>query len=163
MQPIAGKAIDSISYSYGTTLNQKMTLKDGETNVYKLSMPEDNVTISVTFKDDTKESISYVDENGTSKDCDDYSFVRSNDTTWTRWVVASTDLTIDSRVNVNGTANLILTDGKTLTVTNGIQVGEGSTLNIYSQSENTGALAAGNSQNTYNAGIGGNKSSNNVR
>ena len=162
VQPIAGKAIDSISYSYGSTLGQELTLKDGETSVYTLLMPDDDVTVGVTFKDDTKDPISYVDENGTSKDCDDYSFVRSNDTTWTGWVVASTDLTIDSRVNVSGTANLILMDGKTLTVTNGIQVGEGSTLNIYSQSENTGALAAGNPQNTYNTGIGGNKSSNNA-
>ena len=65
-------------------------------------------------------------------------------------------------MTVSGTVNLILMDGKTLTVTGGIQVGEGSTLNIYAQSGNTGELIAGNKQNSYAAGIGGNKGSYNA-
>lgn len=58
------------------------------------------------------------------------------------WYVATGTTTIPQRVTVNGTVNLILTDGCTLTVTGGIQVAEGSTLNIYGQSGNTGQLIA---------------------
>ena len=124
VQPVAGKAVDSISYSYGTTEGQTLTQKDGETGVYIFSMPSENTTVSVTFMDTAKEPVAYVDENNGSQSCNDYSYVRSTDTSWTGWVVASQNLTLDRRVTVSGTVNLILMDGKTLTVTNGIQVGE---------------------------------------
>ena len=160
VQPVAGKAVDSISYSYGSTSGQ--ALSGVEVGVYTFSMPGENTTVSVTFKEATKEPIAYVDENGSSQSCNDYCYVRSTDTIWSGWVVAPQDLTLDSRVTVNDTVNLILMDGKTLTVTGGIQVGEGSTLNIYAQSVNTGELIAGNKQNSYAAGIGGNKGSYNA-
>ena len=153
VQPVAGKAVDSISYSYGSTAGQ--ALSDGEGGAYTFSMPGEDTTVSVTFKDATKEPIAYVDEDGNSKNCTDYSYIRSTDTSWTGWVVASQNLTFNSRVTVSGTVNLILMDGKTLTVTGGIQACAGTTLNIYAQSGNTGALIAGNEQNSYNAGIGG--------
>ena len=157
VQPVAGKAVDIISYSYGSTSGQALSGVEG--GVYTFSMPGENTKVSVTFKEATKEPIAYVDENGSSHSCNDYSYVRSTDTSWTSWVVASQNLTLDRRVTVSGTVNLILMDGKTLTVTGGIQVGEGSTLNIYAQSGNTGELIAGNKQNSYAAGIGGNKGS----
>lgn len=160
VQPVAGKAVDSISYSYGSASG--MALSGGEGGVYTFSMPGENTTVSVTFKDAAKTPISYVDENGSSHSCNDYRYVRSSDTSWSGWVVASQNMTLDSRVTVSGTVNLILMDGKTLTVTNGIQAGEGATLNIYAQSGNTGALIAGNKQNSYAAGIGGNKGSYNA-
>ena len=160
VQPVADKAVDSITYSYGSTAAQALSGGDG--GVYTFSMPGEDTTVSVTFKDATKEPIAYVDENGSSQNCNDYRYVRSTDTIWSGWVVASQNLTLDRRVTVSGTVNLILMDGKTLTVTGGIQVGEGSTLNIYAQSGNTGVLIAGNKQNSYAAGIGGNKGSYNA-
>ena len=160
VQPVAGKAVDSISYSYGSTSGQALSGAEG--GVYTFSMPEENTTVSVTFKEATMEPIAYVDENRSSQSCNDYRYVRSTDTIWSGWVVASQNLTLDRRVTVSGTVNLILMDGKTLTVTGGIQVGEGSTLNIYAQSGNTGELIAGNKQNSYAAGIGGNKGSYNA-
>lgn len=160
VQPVADKAVDSITYSYGLTAAQALSGGDG--GVYTFSMPGEDTTVSVTFKDATKEPIAYVDENGSSQNCNDYRYVRSTDTIWSGWVVASQNLTLDRRVTVSGTVNLILMDGKTLTVTGGIQVGEGSTLNIYAQSGNTGVLIAGNKQNSYAAGIGGNKGSYNA-
>ena len=160
VQPVAGKAVDSISYSYGSTAGQ--TLSGGEGGVYTFSMPGAATTVSVTFKDAAKEPIAYVNENGSSQSCNDYRYIRSTDTSWTGWVVASQNMTLDSRVTVSGTVNLILMDGKTLTVTNGIQVSEGNKLIIYAQSGNTGALIAGNRQNSYAAGIGGNKGSYNA-
>ena len=154
VQPIAGKAVDSITYAYGAISNQ--TLAGGEDGIYTFSMPNNNTTVSVTFMDAAVTPISYVDANGDTQTCNDYKYVRSNENTWNSgWVVASKDMILDSRVTISGTVNLILMDGKTLTVTNGIQVGYGNTLNIYAQSENTGALIAGNSQNSLCAGIGG--------
>ncbi len=160
VQPVAGKAVDSISYSYGSIAGQ--ALSGGEGGVYTFSMPGEATTVSVTFKDAAKEPIAYVNENGSSQSCNDYRYIRSTDTSWTGWVVASKNLTFNSRVTVSGTVNLILMDGKTLTVTNGIQVSEGNKLIIYAQSGNTGALIAGNRQNSYAAGIGGNKGSYNA-
>lgn len=160
VQPVAGKAVDSISYSYGSTTGQALSGGDG--GVYTFSMPGEDTTVSVTFKEAIKEPIAYVNENGSNQSCNDYRYVRSTDTAWSGWVVASQNLTLGNRVTVSGTVNLILMDGKTLTVTNGIQVSEGKTLNIYSQSGNTGALIAGNKQNSYAAGIGGNKGSYNA-
>ena len=154
VQPVAGKAVDSITYAYGTVSDQ--ALAGGEDGVYTFTMPDSNTTVSVVFKDATVASLSYVDANGNPQTCNDYRYVRSNENTWNSgWVVASKDLILDSRVTISGTVNLILMDGKTLTVTNGIQVSNGNTLNIYAQSGNTGALIAGNSQNSECAGIGG--------
>lgn len=52
-----------------------------------------------------------------------------------KWYVVSGSITVDSRISVTGTANLILADGCELTVKGGINVPEGKTLNIYAQSE----------------------------
>ena len=71
------------------------------------------------------------------------------------WYAVTDDVTIN-RINVSGTVNLILVDGKTLTGNQGIRVGGGNTLNIYAQSDgdNQGVLQATGTGN--NAGIGGN-------
>lgn len=66
----------------------------------------------------------------------------SSSTNWNGWVVARGDVTISSRITVNGTANLILCDGATLTASQGITVNEGNTLNIFAQSAGTGTLNA---------------------
>ena len=60
------------------------------------------------------------------------------------WYIVNSDVTVSDRIKVNGTVNLILCDGKTLTAENGIDVWEGNTLNIFAQSEGdeAGALKA---------------------
>ena len=63
--------------------------------------------------------------------------------------------TVSSRINLDGTVNLILGDGKTLTAEEGIQVAEHNTLNIFQQSEGTGALTASTHESHY-AAIGAN-------
>lgn len=74
--------------------------------------------------------------------------------------VVNSDVTIDSRVEVTGTVNLILCDGKTLTIEGGIYLCENNVLNIYGQTEGTGALICKsfNQNDIYdiNAAIGGN-------
>ncbi len=59
----------------------------------------------------------------------------------TGWYVVDEDVTLGSRIEVSGTVNLILSDGQTMTVPEGISLPAGSTLNIYGQSEGTGTLS----------------------
>ena len=68
------------------------------------------------------------------------------------WYAIDADTTVGT-LTVNGTANLILVDGTTLTVNGGIRVTEGNTLNIYAQSAGTGKLVANGASGC--AGIGG--------
>ena len=80
----------------------------------------------------------------------------ANDTTawgsgnW--YVVPAGGVTISTRITVTGTANLILTDGTTLTASKGITVADGNALNIYAQSEgDTAGSLQINSVDAYNA------------
>ena len=99
--------------------------------------------------------------NYTTENCDSYTVVTSDTTAFEdgKWYVVKDDVTIKhridaanitTRITVNGTANLILMDGKTLT--SGVTVRNGNTLNIYGQSAGTGKLCA--NSGTY-SGIGG--------
>ena len=104
---------------------------------------------------------SYIDGSGTSKTVD-ATELEATTTNWTDglWYIAPAGgLTISGRITVNGTVNLILRDGATLTANAGITT-TGATLNIYAQSEGTGALIATGSNGGRNstggsAGIGG--------
>lgn len=91
----------------------------------------------------------------------------TDQTTWGQtgtetWYVVNDNITIDGRINVNGTVNLILCEDTTLTASSGINVqdndndptnGSLNTLNIYGQSLGTGALTIQNC-GVRNAGIG---------
>ena len=74
------------------------------------------------------------------------------DTLSSGWYVTTGDMKT-SALNVQGTANLILADGATLTVDGGIRVDPGNTLNVFCQREATGKLIANGGR--YCAGIGG--------
>ena len=94
----------------------------------------------------------------TGKSVTEYTVVAENmDTTWSGgWYVVNSNVTIADRITINGTVNLILCDGCTLTASQGINVYDSNVLNIYAQSEgsNKGKLtAAGNVDGC--AGIGG--------
>ena len=91
----------------------------------------------------------------TDGSCEGYTAVKSDTTNWTAgWYVASGEVTIADRITVTGEVNLILTDGAKLTANSSVYLPEGSTLNIFGQTEGTGALYA-NPENDYSAGIGG--------
>ena len=94
--------------------------------------------------------------------CTVYTVVDSSTAEFTDggWYVVESDVTAGSRINVNGTAHLILCDNTTLTAEHGIAVAAGSTLNIYGQSESTGGLSAAG--DAYCAGIGGTNTSENT-
>ena len=73
------------------------------------------------------------------------------------WYVLTSDVVLDGRISVTGTpenpTNIILMDGRTLTVTGGIEVAKGNVLNIYGQKNNSGKIIATAGNNA--AGIGG--------
>ena len=99
-------------------------------------------------------SATYIDGSGESQTVD-ATVLADGTTTWTDgswYIVPASDLTISGRIAVNGTVNLILRDGATLTASAGITT-TNATLNIYAQSAGTGALIATGS--TGCAGIGG--------
>lgn len=108
------------------------------------------------------DDVSYVDENGDTKTCASATDVVAENTTWSSedgqaaWYVVNSEVTIASRITVNGTVNLILADDCTLTAQKGIYVGSGNSLTIYGQSGNTGKLVANAQYATNYAGIGGN-------
>ena len=70
------------------------------------------------------------------------------------WYVVNGEILNGNRITVTGTAHLILTDGSKLTTNNGINVANGSTLNIYGQGAGTGTVTANGGSNK-GAGIGG--------
>ena len=83
-----------------------------------------------------------------------------NGTTWgssnsETWLILDNNITVSERINVNGTVNLILCNGKTLTANNGINVTSGKTLNIYSQNGGTSGAIVANISSGDHAGIGG--------
>lgn len=91
------------------------------------------------------ENVTYLDADGQMQNCESATDVTTELTAWVDgWYVVSNDVTIDSRVTVTGDVHLILADSAVLTVNGGIQVAEGNSLTIYSQSvdESMGALIA---------------------
>ncbi len=102
-------------------------------------------------------SITYLDITGEEQSCSDYTSVTAQ-TTWGTsgeeiWYVVDNDTTISDRITVNGTVNLILVNGYTLTASSGIAVNDGNTLNIYGQTGGTGKIEA--TGGDLQAGIGG--------
>ena len=77
-----------------------------------------------------------------------------NRTTWRNgWFVVDKDVTLTSDITIEGTANLIICDGATLTLNSSFISLDGSNkLNIYGGVQGTGKLAVNSSY--YNAGIG---------
>ncbi len=129
-----------------------------EEGTYTASVTINGVTASLDYTIGLPdvEAVSYRDGT-TDKSTSKYLNVKADDTEWgnpyaERWFVVSSNVSLSNRVEITGTVNLILSDGKTLAANKGIEVSDGATLNVYAQSEGTGALVAtGDSI----AGIGG--------
>ena len=92
----------------------------------------------------------------------DAATLNGSSTVWSGFVLAEGSVVIDSRVTVNGSATLILLDGCSLTVTQGITVNENDRLTICGQNKDVdeqGSLTV-TAPPAYNAGIGGSSDSN---
>ena len=75
--------------------------------------------------------------------CSSYTTVTDGTTTMSNgWYVVSNDVTVLDRITVTGTVNLILCDGKTLTASGGITVGEDDKIHVYGQTEDLGTICA---------------------
>ena len=103
--------------------------------------------------------ITYLDENGQEQTCTNYTVVTSETTTFADggWYVVTDESLINSnRINVEGTAHLILADNAELSARDGINVVEGRALNVYAQSTDSsaGRLRA-DAATSGAAGIGG--------
>ncbi|MBR3641023.1 MAG: hypothetical protein IKN53_03215, partial [Oscillibacter sp.] len=100
----------------------------------------DTATNTVTYTDAT---------------CDDYTAVAADTTAFEdgKWYVVNSNVTVNGSITVNGAANLILADGYTLTVTEGVAVTNPSSLTIFGQENGTGTLTATGGSDA--AGIGG--------
>lgn len=105
-------------------------------------------------------NVQYIDADGTTNTCANATDVTSSTTSWsTGWYVVNSEVTISTRITVNGVVNLILGDNATLNANAGITVAQSNSLTIYAQENGTGKLIAtaqSSSGNTgSNAGIGG--------
>ena len=128
-----------------------------------LTMPEDPVYLSVNAILFPVPCISY-DSTGHLQGeqiCRSYTRISSGNPTWLDfndayggWYVVKNDATLGSEttIRINGDVKLILCDGATLTVGNGIYIKKGSSLSIYGQREETGKLI---SKPDHGPGIGG--------
>ena len=92
----------------------------------------------------------------TEKSIDEYTVMTEDITTLSDngWYVVNGDVDISSRIMLEGSANIILTDGCFLYAQMGIEVIEGKTLVIYGQKGEPGALYATNGT-TGQSSIGG--------
>ncbi len=108
-------------------------------------------TISMFAQD-----VAYLDADGKTQTLSGggYETISSQNTFTNGWYVLDNSVTIDSRVTVSGTVHLVLKDGCTLTLPKGIHLKEDNSLTIYGQTNGTGKLTAGPSDD-YLAGIGG--------
>ncbi len=110
----------------------------------------------------------YIDTNGNRIDVSDnnkYQYLTDTTTTLNsgKYYLLDSDVEISSRITCSGDANLILTDGFTLTALNGISVNSGNSLTIYGQEQGTGKLSANNiieNYNEFNATIGSDRNNN---
>lgn len=111
-------------------------------------------------------AVSYLDANGQTQSCTNYTLVTNSSTSWSNgWYVVSGTVPINDRITVSGNVSLILCNGAKLTASRGITVADGGNiLNIYAQStdENTMGelIATGRVHEGYfkfngDAGIGG--------
>ncbi len=119
-----------------------------------------NMTLYAVWIDGVIPKIPYIDENGIQQDCPTYFYKTLQSSSSEQiisnaysWYIVDGNVTISNYISVSGTANIILCDGSTLTVTKGIIAGQNANLNIYAQSAGTGTLNSNTSRVNY-PGIG---------
>lgn len=108
---------------------------------------EVETTLSYLAWDDASKTL--VEKTG-DEACANYELITADTTALEdgKWYAIDDDTTVSNRIDVNGTAHLILRDDVILTVPKGITT-TGATLNIYGQRAGTGELYAGRQQDGY--------------
>ena len=88
-----------------------------------------------------------------------YSTINEDTRTISGWYVVNGYFEFSQRLTVSGTANIVIVDGSTLYLEDGICVNAGNTLNIYGQRDGSGTLKRGADTNN-NAAIGSDEGNN---
>ena len=108
----------------------------------------------------TTQSVTYIDADGNTQTVTATVLTGSESDLFAGWYVVNSDITYTSRVSLFGDMNLILVDGKTMSIgtadspISGANAIDGSnyyTLTIYGQSGQTGKLCAYNNSSSYDA------------
>ena len=127
---------------------------EGEGESIKFTqVPAADVVIPKLSRDVT---VDYIDSAGTEQTGVAATRICGDETALTAGLYAlCDDESFSDRVTCSGNVGLVLCDDCTMTLSKGIEVGSGSTLTIYGQSQNTGALTVTGTGGDYKAGIGG--------
>ena len=127
---------------------------EGEGESIKFTqVPAADVVIPKLSRDVT---VDYIDASGTEQSDAAATRICGDETTLTAGLYAlCDDESFSDRITCSGDVGLVLCDDCTMTLSKGIEVGSGSTLTIYGQSQNTGALTVTGTGGDYKAGIGG--------
>ena len=149
----ARKAYDALSDEQKTNVDNYNVLTEAEVVYAQLAAAA--TTVEYKFASaDINGKVTYSTE--TASSCVP---VASDTTEWRdgNWYVVNGNTTISNRIAVNGTVNLILSDGAVLNANSGITVSGTNTLNIYGQIGGTGKLIA--KSTGKNTAVGGDESS----
>ena len=160
----AGDYIKSGSYGPGDVyIASGQTMTDG-TNTYsgQLTSSQIETIAGKTLRPDNFVSVDYIDAEGNTRTATAIALSGTETTlgfeNQQRWYVVNSDISYDHQVELKGNVNIILSDGKTMTMTetdeNKLCVwGRENNLTVYGQSGGTGALTATSNGTTISAGI----------
>ena len=88
----------------------------GTANPYTLAMPNEDVTLQAIIE--SLSSVNYIDGDSVVHTCNNFTILTGDETTLEAgWYAVYDNLTYDSTLTLNGDVNLILCNGKTMTVT----------------------------------------------
>ena len=148
--------IQSFSNNLNEGHSRTVRVKDDKTvlcegNIYWGTLTDEQIaaisgkTMTPNISDHKPISVNYIDEDGVEKTR--YALpLQGGETTLTSgWYVVNDDVEYTGKITLGGDVNIILADGKKMTVTNTDDYaiyGDGKALHIYGQSQGTGALTA---------------------
>ena len=145
-----GTAVPDLEVALGTVISAPATTREGYTLTgwkngstdFDFSTP---VTSNLELTAQWVENIPYIDENGNTAYCTNYTVLDNTMTTISAgWYVVNSDVTFSGKLStdvsstVDNTVNIILCDGATLTANNIYPNGNTDYLRIYGQSQGTG-------------------------
>ena len=121
-----------------------------------------NTTYTAQFTECDNDPVSYVNANGEAqpqitayKELRDDMASYALDDSYSSWWIVNSDVTVNTRITMDGDINLLLCDGATLNAPKGITVNDNNSLTVWQQSGGTGALEINDNQvDNDNAGIG---------
>ena len=148
--------IQSFSNELYEVRSRTVRVKDGKTvlcegNIYWGTLTDEQIaaisghTMTPNISDHKPISVNYIDEDGVEKTLYALPLQGGEETLTSGWYVVNDDVEYTGKITLGGDVNIILADGKKMTVTNryGYAIyGLGKALHIYGQSQGTGALTA---------------------